>query len=225
MKSILALAVLVAASFASAQQFDEITKRNMSPQWGTSVQPQWSTVLVGSMGDFQQAGTWTIGSYDDWTRVWPHVAGSFYRQGQDIPRMIDWNTQQLLLIALGNTGQPGYGLYVEDIQRSSSFGFDVRFAISQPNFQAGASFHERSSTRSTQFSFGNGTNPFIVLSVPRYFGFPNFYSRFYSPPQVVILNGGSCGPHTGAGRQQVWMVGAGGVLMPYTPPGQKSGGN
>lgn len=208
----LALAALATAGFAQIR-FDDITMRNMSPQWGT--------VFVGAHGRFHDPMQFVVTSYEDWCRMWPSIAGPYYRHGMEIPRFIDWNQEQIVFISLGDLGAQGYGVYVEDIRRTSNFQFDVRYAITKPNLQIGVGYQQYGQSYQS-LSYGVGTSPFIAIRVPRHYGIPNFYSRYYQPPSYVIRNGCGCN-HCGGHGNRVWMMGAGGVLIPYTPPGQQQG--
>jgi hypothetical protein len=201
--AVLALVAVAAQGFAQFR-FDDITARNMSPAWGTSV--------VGSFGTFKDPCQFAITNYNDWCKVWPYVAGPYYQHGMAVPQMVNWSNEQLIVISLGNMGAMGYGLYVEDVRQFSSYSFDIRYVITQPTIQVGVNY--------SNFQFGYGTSPFVVLRVPRSFGFPNFYSRYYTPPSYVIKTGCGCN-HCHSHGGQVWMVGAGGTLVPYTPPGQQ----
>jgi hypothetical protein len=205
MRKIAVLALLGLASLGMAQvQFDDITKRMASPAWGTAV--------VGSYGTFREPCNLVISNYNDWCKVWPYVAGPYYQHGMQVPPMINWGTEQLVVISLGNLGAQGYGIYIEDVRQFTSYSFDIRYVITQPSFQAGVSY--------SNFQFGYGNSPFVVLRVPRSYGLPNFYSRYYTPPSYVVKHGCGCGQcHNHGG--QVWMVGSGGTLIPYTPPGQQ----
>ena len=205
MRKFAAAAVLALAASSYSQMFDDITLRMMSPQW--------STVLVGANSGFAHAGTHVISSYQQWQQAWPYISPG-YRQGMQIPSMINWQREQIILISLGNLGVQGYGIYIEDVRRTSRFMFDVRYVITRPSFQAGFSF--------SSFNFGYGTSPYAAIRVPRSYGIPNFYSRYYSPPSYVVSSGcgcQSCQTGRGHGHGQVWMLGAGGVLLPYVPPG------
>ena len=198
-------AVLALGASSYAQMFDDITLRMMSPQWGT--------VLVGANSGFAQAGTHVIRSYQEWQRAWPYVSPG-YRHGMQVPSLIDWRREQLVLIGLGDLGAQGYGIYVEDVRRTSQFQFDIRYVITRPSFQAGISY--------SSFNYGYGTSPYVVIRVPRSYGFPSFYSRYYSAPSYVVSYGCGClSCRRGHGHGQVWMLGAGGVLLPYVPPGQQ----
>jgi hypothetical protein len=201
-----ALVALGALSFAQIK-FDELTKKNMSPQWGT--------VLVGSQAYFNDPCQMVINNYHDWQQIWPYIAGPYYQRGMQVPPFVDWNNEQIVFISLGNLGAQGYGIYVENVQRISSFQFDINYVITRPNIQVGVNY--------SSFSFGMGTTPYVALRVPRNYGIPNFYSRYYQPPSYVVRSGCGCG-NCRSHNNQVWMVGAGGVLLPYTPPGQQQGG-
>ena len=205
MRKIAVFALLGLAALGSAQvRFDDITARNMSPQWGTSI--------VGSFATFRDPCQFSINNYNDWCKVWPYIAGPYYRQGMQVPTMCNWGSEQLVVISLGNLGAQGYGLYVEDVRQFSGYSFDIRYVITKPSFQVGVNY--------SNFQFGYGNSPFVVLRVPRSYGIPNFYSRYYEPTSYVIKNGCGCG-HCQSHGGQVWMVGAGGTLIPYTPPGQQ----
>ncbi|MCH7945123.1 MAG: hypothetical protein IIC73_03795 [Armatimonadetes bacterium] len=200
-----AVVVLALGASSYAQMFDDITLRRMSPKW--------STVLVGADSGFAQAGTHVISSYQEWQKAWPYISRG-YQPGMQVPSIIDWRREQIILISLGNIGVQGYGIYVEDVRRSSQFLFDVRYVITRPSFQAGFSF--------SNFNFGFGTSPYVAIRVPRSYGIPNFYSRYYSAPSYVVSYGCGClSCRRGRGHGQVWMLGAGGVLLPYVPPGQQ----
>ena len=175
MRILTIIAALAFAATSFAQMFDDITLRMMSPKW--------STVMVGSQSNFRQAGTHVIRSYDQWQQAWPYVAGPYYRRGVPAPQMINWNTEQLIMISLGNMGMQGYGIYVEDIRRISNYQFNINYVITRPSFQAGISY--------SSFSYGYGTSPYVAIRVPRSYGIPNFNSRYYSPPSYVINYG--CG--------------------------------
>jgi hypothetical protein len=215
MRKIATLALAATATISFAQiRYDDITLRNMSPQWGT--------VLVGANGAFGQPCQMAITSYEQWCHVWPQVAGPYYQRGMEIPRFVDWNNEQIVLISLGNVQSQGYGIFVEDVRRTSSFQFEVRYAIAAPNVTVG---YQQTSYQS--FNFGYGTSPFVAFRVPRSFGYPAFTSRYYQPPSYVIRTGCGCN-HCGGHNNQVWMFGKGGALIPYTPPGKedkKNGGN
>lgn len=170
--------------------------------------PVWGTLMVGSESYYRQPGTYIIDNYDQWCQQWPQLAGSYYNQDMTIPTMIDWGREQIVVISLGDLGAQGYGLYVEDVRQSSTFGFDIRYVITQPSFQAGVSF-----------SYGVGTSPYVALRVPRGMGFPNFYSRWYTPSRVVMNRGCCCG-HCQNHNNQIWTFSRG-VLTPYVPPGQQ----
>jgi hypothetical protein len=209
MRKIAILALAGLAAVGSAQiRYDDITMRNMSPQWGT--------VFVGAHASFRDPCQFAITSYEDWCRLWPSIAGPHYRHGMEIPRFVDWTTEQIIFISLGDLGAQGYGIYVENIQRTSSLQFDVRYAITRPNLQVGIGYQQQSYQ---SLSFGFGNVPFIAIRVPRTYGYPSFHSRYYQPPSYVIRNGCGCN-HCGGHGNKVWMMGAGGVLIPYTPPGQ-----
>jgi hypothetical protein len=216
MRTIATLALAATATLGFAQiRYDDITLRNMTPQWGT--------LMVGAYGTFNQPCQFAVTSYDQWSQMWPSIAGQYYERGMEVPRFIDWNTEQIVFISLGNVGQ-GYGIYVEEVRRTSSFQFDVRYAVSTPNIQIGVGYQQ---TSYQSFSFGMGNTPFLAFRVPRSYGIPAFHQRFYQPPSYVIRTGCGCG-HCNTHNNQVWMFGKGGVLMPYTPPGQpdkKNGGN
>ncbi len=208
MRTIATLALAATATLGFAQiRFDDITMRNMTPQWGT--------VLVGASGSFGQPCQLAITSYEQWCQAWPSVAGPYYQRGMEVPRFIDWNTEQIVLISLGNVSAQGYGIFVEEVRRTSSFQFEVRYAISAPNVQIG---YQQSSYQS--FNFGYGTSPFVAFRVPRSYGYPSFHSRYYQPPSYVIRTACGCG-HCNSHNNKVWMLGKGGVLMPYVPPGQQ----
>ena len=97
MRKIAVLALLGLASLGMAQvQFDDITKRMASPAWGTAV--------VGSYGTFREPCNLVINNYNDWCKVWPYVAGPYYQHGMQVPPMINWGTEQLVVISLGNLG-------------------------------------------------------------------------------------------------------------------------
>jgi len=217
-------AVLAIGASGYGQMFDDITLRMMSPG-GTAgrapnqmfdditlrmMSPRWSTVLVGANSNFGHAGTHVIRSHHEWQQAWPFVSPG-HRHGMQVPRLIDWRREQLILISLGNLGVQGYGLYVENVRRTSQFQFDVHYVITRPSFQAGISY--------SNFNYGYGTSPYVAIRVPRSYGLPSFYSRYYSPSSYVISSG--YGYNRGHGHGQVWMVGAGGVLIPYVPPGQQ----
>lgn len=212
MRALATIAIAAVAATGLAQiQFDEITKRNMSPRWGT--------VLIGNQGNFAQPCNLAVTSYEQWCEVWPYVAGPYYQRGMEVPRFIDWNTEQIVLVSLGNVGTQGYGMYVENIRQVSSFNFAIDFVVSAPNVQVGANLgYQRTSYQS--FSFGYGTSPFMAIRVPRYYGIPQFNYRYYQPPSYVIRTGCGCN-HCGGHGNKVWMFGKGGVLIPYTPPGQE----
>jgi hypothetical protein len=214
MRKIATLALAAVASTGFAQiRFDDLTMKNAFPQWGT--------VMVGAHGTFREPCQLVISNYDDWCKVWPSIAGPYYQRGMQVPPFIDWSQEQIVFISLGDMGAQGYGLYVEDVRRTSNFQFDIRYAITKPNLQVGVSLGQ--STYSQQsFTYGWGTVPFVAIRVPRYYGIPNFYSRYYQPPSYVIKNGCGCNHCHGHGGK-VWMMGAGGVLIPYTPPGQQQG--
>lgn len=197
----LALLALGAVSFAQFR-FDDITARNMSPQWGT--------VLVGSQATFADPCQFVVNNYNDWQRLWPYIAGPYYRHGMQVPPMINWQTEQIVFMSLGNLGAQGYGMYVEEIRQVTQFSFDIRYVVTKPNLQVGVNFNS--------FSFGGGYSPYLAIRVPRSYGFPNFYMRYYTPPSYVIKTGCGCNNCHSHGNQ-VWMVGAGGSLVPYTPPG------
>lgn len=190
----LALAALGTLGFAQIK-FDDLTKKNMSS-------PQWDAIFVGSQANFNDACSFAVTNYNQWQQMWPYIAGPYYQRGMQAPPFVDWNNEQIVFISLGNLGVQGYGLYIEDVRQSSSFGFDVRYVITRPSVQYG-------------FNFGMGTTPFIAMRVPRSFGIPNFYCRYYEPPSYYAVRN-SFGCNRG---NQVWMLGAGGVLLPYTPPG------
>ncbi len=40
--------------------------------------------------------------------------------GRALASFIDWRTQQIVVISLGNIGAQGYGLYVDNVRRSSA---------------------------------------------------------------------------------------------------------
>ena len=189
MRNAVALAVFGLAVASQAQvMFDDITKGMASPKW--------NTVLVGANSRFNQAGTHVIRSYADWQRVWPYVAGNNYYRGQSIPSVVDWRTQQVVVISLGNLGAQGYGIYVDNVRRTSSYGFDINYVITRPSFQAGISYNS--------FNYGYGTSPYVAITVPRSYGIPSYYSRYYSPPSYVVNHGCGCdscrsrGGHAGA---------------------------
>ena len=201
-------AILALGAFSYAQMIDDITLRMMTPKW--------DTVLVGANSGFAHAGTHVIRSFQEWQRAWPFVSPG-HRRGMQVPSLIDWRREQIVLISLGNLGAQGYGVYVEDVRRTSQFLFDVRYVITRPSFQAGISF--------SSFNFGFGTSPYVAIRVPRSYGLPNFYSRYYSAPSYVVSSGcGWLSCRRGHGHGQVWMLGAGGVLLPYVPPGQQQHG-
>ncbi len=205
MRKYAALAALAIGASSYGQMIDDITLRMMSPQWGT--------VLVGANSGFAQAGTHVISSYQQWQQAWPYISPD-YRRGMQVPSLINWQREQIVLISLGNLGAQGYGIYVEDVRRSSQFTYDIRYVITRPSFQAGFS--------AGGFNFGIGTSPYVAIRVPRSYGLPNFYSRYYNAPSYVVNSGCGCNfcrTNRGRGHGQVWLLGAGGVLLPYTPPG------
>lgn len=208
MRISLALIALVGATVAGAQ-IDDITQRMMFGRVGNaSAAPQWGTLMVGSEAGFRLPGTYVIDSYDQWCNTWPMVAGNFYDRNVAVPTLIDWGREQIVLISLGDLGAQGYGIYVEDVRRSSSFGFDVSYVITQPSLQINASL-----------SYGSGTSPFVALRVPRGMGFPNFYSRWYTPSRTVWNRGCCCG-HCHTHNNQIWWFSRG-VLTPYVPPARQ----
>jgi hypothetical protein len=194
-------------------KFDDITSRTMSPQWGT--------VMVGAHGTFGDPQQLAVTSYEQWCQMWPHIAGPYYQRGMEVPRFVDWNNEQIIFLSVGNMGAQGYGMFVEEVRRTSNFQFDVRFAVTRPEMQVSVGY-QQSSYNNQSLYFGNGTTPFVALRVPRSYGIPNFHWRYYSPPSYVIRNGCGCG-HCGSHNNKVWMMGAGGVLIPYNPPGQQQG--
>ena len=175
MRILTTVAALAFAATSFAQMIDDITLKMMSPKW--------STVMVGSQSNFRQAGHHVIRNYNEWQQAWPYVAGANYRYGVAAPQMINWSTEQLIMISLGNLGAQGYGVYVEDIRRVSNYSFNINFVITRPSFQAGISY--------SSFNFGIGSSPYVAIRVPRSYGISNFNSRYYNPPSYVINYG--CG--------------------------------
>lgn len=203
-----ALVVMSLATLSGAQ-IDSVTQSLMFPKaTETQAYQPWGTLMVGSNSRFQHAGRHLIDSYDQWCQAWPYIAGDNYAPGMRIPTMIDWRREQILIISLGDLGVSGYGIYVENVQQSSGYSYDVRYVMTRPSMQVGASF-----------SYGEGTSPYVVLRIARGLGIPNYYSRWYTPSNTVWNRGCCCG-HCHSHNNTVWMVGAGGVLLPYVPPGQ-----
>ena len=95
MRKYAALAALAIGASSFGQMVDDITLRMMSPQWGT--------VLVGANSGFAQAGTHVISSYRQWQQAWPYVSPN-YRRGMQVPSLINWQREQIVLISLGNLG-------------------------------------------------------------------------------------------------------------------------
>lgn len=203
-----ALVAVMAATVGSAQ-IDDITQRLLFGRTSSATAaPAWGTLMVGSECGYNLPGNYVFDSYEKWCEAWPRIAGRHYDHNAPVPAMIDWNREQIVLISLGDLGATGYGVYVENVQRSYSYGYDVRFVITQPSMQVGASF-----------SYGSGTSPFVALRVPRGMGYPNFYSRWHTPSRTVINRGCCCGHCSSHNNQIYWF--SRGALIPYVPPGQQ----
>lgn len=163
--------------------------------------PVTATVLFqGTDSAIERPFQAVIRSQNDWEMHWRRHHGKGLADFFPAPRVVDWTREEILVVHLGSRPTSGWHVTIEGVTRRDSWFWDIHCVVIGP--------------RPTDRVTPGMTRPFVIARVPKLVGNPMFSFRTVQ----ATLWTGSWGWGRGCGAPPVWMVGAGGVLLPYTPP-------
>lgn len=143
---------------------------------------KWSTYMQGENCGLDKAATHIARNEADWQALWPKLSG---QPAQTAPKDVDWNKDQLIVIALGTKGTPGYSVYVETVERTRPSEYVIRYVETRP--------------LQGQLLPQVTTAPFVIIRVEKTVGTPqvegrNITQRVFSAPKTIC--GCRCGCST-----------------------------
>lgn len=151
---------------------------------------RWSTYQEGAYGKIKSAETRALMTEGDWQLYWRRLTGN---ASTTTPRGIDWNTEYLIAISLGERRTGGFQVYVETIERGRTGAPVVRYVELTPGpgevvAQAITSPYvvvrvARSAGGSPVFSRRTMERRSRPPVNPGHPGYPGYWDPYYPPPQ------------------------------------------
>jgi hypothetical protein len=157
-----------------------------SAQWGQQG-VYFQTYRSGQHGQINVPRTVFLISQGDLDRTWPQLTGE---PASKAPKDVKWNSEQLLLITLGERPSSGYSVFVKSVERNAG-NLEITYVEKTP--PPGAP------------SLTVMTSPWVLVKMPKMAGFPVFRKETSNYGGIVVIPGGkpgccSCGCPCCSGR-------------------------
>jgi hypothetical protein len=121
---------------------------------------QWGTFQEGTHSRLRHAETRVLMTEGDWQVFWRRLTGN---PPETAPRGIDWNTEFLAAVALGERRTGGFRVFVDSIERGFTGGPVIRYVELTPG--------------PGDFVTQAITSPYVIVRIGRFAGGPAAFAR------------------------------------------------